>query len=45
MFKVTIKAPVTCRSRSSDVFIVNLQHISTPFSSGSVAEFEQVNVY
>ena len=41
--KLTIKTPERRQWRSSGVFIVNLEH-STPFSSVSIVDFEQVNI-
>ena len=39
--KLTIKIP---ERRRSGVFIVNFEHIFTPFSSVSIIDFEIVNV-
>ena len=39
--KLTLKTP---ERRLSGVFIVNFEPISTPFSSVSIIDFEQVNV-
>ena len=42
--KLTIKTPERRHWRRSGVFIVNIEHIFIPFSSVSIADFEQVNV-
>ena len=42
--KLTIKTPERRHWRRSCVFIVNFEHIFTPFSSVFIADFEQVNV-
>ena len=42
--KLTIKTPERRHWRRSGVFIVNFNHISHPFFSVSIVNFEQVNV-
>ena len=42
--KLTIKTPERRHWRRSGIFIVNIEHIFIPFSSVSIADFEQVNV-
>ena len=41
--KLTIKAPERLHWRLPDVYIVNFEHISYPFFSVSIVDFEQVN--
>ena len=43
--KVIIKIPEQRYWRRSGVFIVNFEHFYYLFSSVSIIEFEQVNVY
>ena len=42
--KLTIKTPERRQRRRSGVFIVNFEHIFTPFPSFFIVDFEQVNV-
>ena len=42
--KSTIKTPEWRQWRRYSVFIVNFEHISPPFSSFSIVDFEQVNI-
>ena len=42
--KLTVKTPEQLQWRRSDVFIVDIKHVLTPFSSVSIVDFEQVNV-
>ena len=41
--KLTIKTAEQCHQLCSGVFIVNFEHIFTPYSSISIVNFEQVN--
>ena len=42
--KLTVKTPEQLQWRRSGVFIVDIKHVLTPFSSVSIVDFEQVNV-